>query len=239
MFPPGAWCASVCPQSAIVTPWPRTQTPSAPEAMCARWGWWHLIMWWPDYLLARTACVSPGSPPGARVTRSPLTQIPAAPGARAAGSASVWVSKPDLCRYHWVGFIFQRRDVIVMKTPLTLTSFVQQTSNARTASALPQDATVTQMPQIQMTSVLQIKNARTASVWRKVTPTMSDWCPCNYSVSTRMWLWRESSQRWWFLPQQLQMQAVSVSASRWASTDQSEVRTSRWRPIRGGRVSSV
>ena len=61
-----------------------------------------------------------------------------------------------------------------MKTPLTLTSFVQQTSNARTASALPQDATVTQMPQIQMTSVLQIKNARTASVWRKVTPTMSD-----------------------------------------------------------------
>ena len=34
---------------------------------------------------------------------------------------------------------------------------------------------LTQMPQIQMTSVLQIKNARTASVWRKVTSTMSDW----------------------------------------------------------------
>ena len=100
-----------------------------------------------DPPVSRTACVSPGSPPAARVTPSPLTRTPAAPGARPASSASVW-----------------RRGVTVMKTPPTPTNFVQQTSNARTASASPQDAIVTQMPPIQMTSVLQIKNARIASV---------------------------------------------------------------------------
>ena len=42
--PPGVSCASVSHPSVTVTPWPRTQTPSAPGAMCARWGWWHLIM---------------------------------------------------------------------------------------------------------------------------------------------------------------------------------------------------
>lgn len=106
-----------------------------------------------DPPVSRTACVSPGSPPAAPVTPSPLTRTRAAPGVRPASSASVW-----------------RRAVTVMKTPPTLTSFVQQTSNARTASALPQGAIVTPMPLIQMTSVLQIKNARIASVWKKVTP---------------------------------------------------------------------
>ena len=109
--------------------------------------------------MSRTACVSPSSPPAARVTPSLLTRTPAAPGARPAGSASV-------CR----------RAVTAMKTPPTPTSFVQQTSNARTASALPQGAIVTRMPRIQMTSVLQIKNARIASVWKKVTPPPHEDC---------------------------------------------------------------